>query len=215
MLRGAIVGVGNVALAGHLPAWLERADVSLIAASDPRESGRAKLESLVPGGIRWYASAAELLGRETLDFVDVCVPPALHAEISAVALERGLHVLCEKPLVVRPAELPDLAALAARAGRVLHTVHNWSHAPILAKTRELLEAGAVGQVRRCLWQTLRREPAAASGRENWRIDPALSGGGVLVDHGWHAFYVLAGWMGEKPRRVRATIERGNADTASV
>jgi len=124
-------------------------------------------------------------------------------------------VLCEKPLVVRLEELPDLAALAARAGRVLHTVHNWIHAPILAKTRELVAAGAVGQVRRCFWQALRREPASASGADNWRTDPALSGGGILVDHGWHAFYVLAGWMGEKPRRVKATIERGNPDEASV
>src|SRR2546426_11982644 len=106
MLRGAIIGVGNVALAGHLPAWLERSDVSIVAASDPREGGRARLESLAPG-IRWYDSALELLGRETLDFVDVCVPPALHAEISGRALERGLHVLCDKPLVVRLEQLPE------------------------------------------------------------------------------------------------------------
>src|SRR6266851_7612860 len=115
-MRAAIVGVGNVALAGHLPAWLERSDVSIVAAGDPRESGRKELESRVPG-IRWYASTRELLEQERLDFVDVCAPPALHAEISGKALERGLHVLCEKPLVMRPGDLPRLAGLAARSDR--------------------------------------------------------------------------------------------------
>ena len=214
MLRGAIIGVGNVALAGHLPAWLERTDVSLVAASDPSESGRERIESLVPG-IRWHRSAAELLDTEDLDFVDIATPPVLHAEISRQALERGLHVLCEKPLVVRLDEMADLTRLASKADRVLHTVHNWSHAPILAKMRELVERGEAGDVRRCLWQTLRREPAGASGTDNWRVDTAISGGGILVDHGWHAFYVVCGWMPGAPLRVGASVERGNANVSSI
>jgi predicted dehydrogenase len=57
------------------------------------------------------------------------------------------------------------------------------------------------------WKTLRNKPAATVGEAgNWRIDPAQSGGGILVDHGWHALYVVSGWMGAAPRTVAASLE---------
>ncbi len=218
MLRGAIIGVGNVALRGHLPAWLEREDVSLVAASDPSETGRRELESRA-AGIRWHASAEELLAREELDFVDICAPPAAHADLARRALLSGRHVLCEKPLVIRPEELPPLVEASGRADRVLFTVLNWRHAPIFAKARELAAEGAIGEVRRFLWETVRREPAASSMASNWRVDPAVSGGGILVDHGWHALSVLADWLPQPPRHVAAHLEdrRGGGfeDTARV
>jgi predicted dehydrogenase len=87
-------------------------------------------------------------------------------------------------------------------------VHNWRHAPILAAAQALIEEGAIGDVRFCRWETLRREPAAAGGdtaRSNWRVDPAVAGGGILVDHGWHALYVVCGWLPEAPRRVAGRL----------
>jgi predicted dehydrogenase len=218
MLRGAIIGVGNVALRGHLPAWLERENVALVAASDPSEAGRRELESRV-AGIRWHASVEELLGREELDFVDICAPPAAHADLARRALLSGRHVLCEKPLVIRPEEIPPLAEASARADRVLFTVHNWRYAPILAKARELAAEGAIGKVRRYFWETVRREPAESSMASNWRLDPAISGGGILADHGWHAFSLLADWLPQAPRRIAAHLEKRRGgeveDTARV
>jgi predicted dehydrogenase len=90
----------------------------------------------------------------------------------------------------------------------LATVHNWHQAPIIRKVCELLRQGAIGEIRHCTWQTLRTKPASAVETQdgNWRIDPAMAGGGVLMDHGWHAFYVLYGWLGQVPDRISARLE---------
>ena len=103
MLRGAVIGLGNVAIHGHLPGWLGRPDVRIVAAADSRPAQRAECEARLPGA-RWYDSPEDLLAGEPLDFVDISTPPSSHAPLILSALDRGLHVLCEKPLVSSPAE---------------------------------------------------------------------------------------------------------------
>ncbi|HEY3204813.1 MAG TPA: Gfo/Idh/MocA family oxidoreductase [Thermoanaerobaculia bacterium] len=206
MLRGAILGVGHVAVHGHLPGWKVRDDVSLVAAADARPERRNPFLAAFPEA-RWYARAEDLLANEALDFAVICTPPASHAALCRAALQRSLHVLCEKPLVLSPEELRGLPALAAEKERTLFTVHNWKHAPILAKATELVRSGAIGEIRRCRWETLRTGPAVAVGEQvNWRVDPSQSGGGVLVDHGWHALYLVQDWMASVPRSVAALLE---------
>lgn len=205
--RGAIIGLGNVAIHGHLPGWLERGDVQIIAATDACSARERELRCRLPQA-RWYDSVDELLAGKSFDFVDICTPPATHAALIRTALEHGLHVLCEKPLVSRREDLDRLANLAGKADRVLYTVHNWLQAPVIRKVGELLREGTIGELQGCLWQTLRTGPAAASEARtgNWRVDPAMAGGGVLVDHGWHAFYVLYAWFDRVPSRIVARLE---------
>jgi len=203
-MRGALLGVGRVALHGHLPGWRQRGDVKIVAAADSRLDGRSAFQKAFPQA-RWYDSSTDLLRSEKIDFVDICTPPDTHAGLIRSSLERSLHVLCEKPLVLRAGDVGPLAALAATRQRALVAVHNWQYAPALAKLTELVRSGAAGSIRRCRWQTLRTQPAAsAAAADNWRIDPARSGGGILVDHGWHAFYVVNSWLG-RPRFVRAQL----------
>ena len=217
LLRGAIVGVGHVAALGHAPGWQRRADVLIAAGCDPRSERRRELASRFPG-ISWHDSLDTLLASEPLDFVDVCTPPAGHAPVIRRALEQGVHVLCEKPLVLDPGELDELSALARERSLVLSTVHNWHFAPMLEKATEILRSGALGRVRRCRWETLRDRPSVAvagpGSPPNWRLDPDLSGGGILTDHGWHAIYVLADWMGA-PEVVAARLtSAGRTDAIS-
>jgi predicted dehydrogenase len=222
MLRGALIGLGNVALHGHLPGWRRRRDVEIVGGTDSRPEQRAVLVAHAPGA-RWYATTAELLSEAAVDFVDICTPPASHAPLIRQVLERGVHVLCEKPLVGALDDLAPLVRLAAKTGRVLHTVDNWHHAPIVRRTTELIREGRIGRVNHVVWHTLRTRPAAVGDERggNWRVDPAVAGGGVLTDHGWHVFYVVQRWIGAQPRSVSATLERrrytswGVEDTASV
>ena len=144
MLRGAIIGLGNVALHGHLPGWLSRADIEIVAVTDTDPARRATWAERLPAA-RWNDSPEQLMGGTSLDFVDICTPPSSHAVLIRQALAHRLHVLCEKPLV---GSLPDLYSLveqAAGADRVLHTVHNWHHAPIVRQTRALVADRAIGQ----------------------------------------------------------------------
>lgn len=207
MLRGAMIGCGNVAVNGHLPGWLTRPDVEISAVAETNPERKADVAARLPRA-HWYDSVEALLAGETLDFVDICTPPATHAGLIRSALKRGLHVLCEKPLVCRMDELGELSRMAEKADKALFTVHNWHHAPIIRFVGDLLRQGAIGDVRHCAWEVLRTKPAAAGsgGSVNWRLDPAMAGGGILVDHGWHAFYILYGWMDEAPARVNARLE---------
>ena len=71
-----------------------------------------------------------------------------------------------------------------------------------------MREGAIGRVRRMAWHTLRTQPASTplGNAGNWRVDPAVAGGGVLTDHGWHVFYILQAWVNEVPTAVAARLE---------
>ena len=205
-LRGAFIGFGNVAANGHLPGWQARADAEIVAATDATASRREIFLAACPGG-RWFENAEAWLASGGLDFVDICTPPGSHAALILHALGAGLHVLCEKPLVTQAQDA--LALAAARGGRVLHTVHNWLEAPICRRISALIVEGAVGPVHNVEWQTLRTQPAVAvavKGAENWRLDPAMAGGGILFDHGWHALYCVLRWAGSRPGGLAAKLE---------
>jgi predicted dehydrogenase len=108
MQRGAIIGLGNVALHGHLPGWRRRHDVEIVAVTDARPEQHALVSAHAPAA-RWYATPAQLLAEAAVDFVDICTPPSSHAPLIRQALERGRHVLCEKPLVSAPEDLAPVA----------------------------------------------------------------------------------------------------------
>jgi len=206
MLRGAIIGLGNVALHGHVPGWLSRRDVEIMAVTDADASRRAVAAARLPAS-RWYDSAAELIADAQPDFVDICTPPSSHAALIRHALAERVHVLCEKPLVGSIEDLRALTELAAASERVLHTVHNWHHAPIVRQARALVADDTIGRVTHVAWQTLRTRPAAAADDgANWRVDPRIAGGGVLTDHGWHVCYILQRWVGATPTAVSARLE---------
>jgi predicted dehydrogenase len=222
VLRGAFIGFGNVAEKGHLPGWQSRDDVRIVAAADALSTRRDAFVEACPDG-RWYESVDELLSGETLDFVDICTPPSSHVTFIRQALAAGLHVLCEKPLVTRLADAQLVAAASASAGRIVHAVHNWLKAPICLKISALIAEGTIGRPRSIRWRTLRTRPAvavAAEGGTNWRVDPAIAGGGILFDHGWHALYCIVRWAGA-PRGIAAVLENRRfhewplEDTATV
>jgi predicted dehydrogenase len=207
VLRGAFIGFGNVAANGHMPGWCTCNDVRIVAATDTAQSRRDAFLAACPDG-RWFDTVDDLLARERLDFVDICAPPGSHAALIERALGAGLHVLSEKPLVTRLDDAARLATAATRAQRVVHTVHNWLHAPVCEKVTALVDEGAVGPVRSVRWATLRTQPAtavSAPGVANWRVDPAQAGGGILFDHGSHALYCVARWAGV-PSRISARLE---------
>src|SRR2546429_8257171 len=99
MLRGAIIGLGNVALAGHLPGWLRCRDVEIVAATDVEPARRAAIEALVPTGTG-YDTAESLLAPERLDLREVCTPPARPGPLGAAPPRSGPPVLCEKPPLI-------------------------------------------------------------------------------------------------------------------
>src|SRR5689334_16715766 len=97
-LRVAIVGFGQVAEHGHLPAYASSPDFSVVTVVERTAARRAVISALHPT-VRVVASLEEV-ATDDVDLVDVCTPPALHAPPVLSALERGWHVVCEKPFLV-------------------------------------------------------------------------------------------------------------------
>lgn len=217
MLRGAIIGFGAVATNGHWPAYAQSPNAKIVAVVDRTEERRqAARESI--SGVETYGTIEELT--DGIDFVDICTPPALHAQPISAALKSGWNVLCEKPLLLDPDEFENVRSLARESGRAVVPVHNWKYAPIIRQATEVLRSGAIGELREIQIETLRIEDCAAidPAHPNWRRDPAISGGGILMDHGWHAIYLARHWFDEDPIDVAAQLHRaanGIDDAASL
>lgn len=218
-LRGAIVGFGNVAVEGHLPAWRQHKQFSIVAVCDADESRLALAAELLPAARR-YATLDELLINEKLDFVDVATPPSSHTSIVLQLLAKRIAVLCEKPLTTHVDEIRQIRNAARAARSVVFTTHNWKYAPIIRTAKRALRRGDLGAVSHVRLETIRTTPPSdAGGTGTWRLDPAQSGGGILVDHGWHAFYLACHLADADPVAIttvtsqRKFVHAGVEDTA--
>ena len=201
-MKGALVGFGKIAESTHLPALAE-AGLEIAAIVDAVPERREAAAKAVPQA-RVTDTLASVLG--DVQFVDICTPPHLHFEAAVMAADAGVHVLCEKPLVLRREHAQVLRDLAKQRNVVITCMHNWTQAPILVRAREL--AQELAPVRAMSLTTLRTQPAAVAGdTANWRIDPEKSGGGILYDHGWHGMSILLRTIGSKPVSVRASAEK--------
>lgn len=207
-LRGALVGYGFIGALGHVPAYLARRDVEIVAVADVCAARRALVAERLPGAAT-YGSAEELLAAEhgRLDFLDVATPPCDHAAIAHRALDAGLHVLCEKPLATSAADARALAEHALRARRTLFPCHNYKHAPVVREIGGVLSSGRIGRVRSVTLQTFRTTHAKGvpEWSPDWRRVVRRSGGGIAMDHGSHTLYLTFDWMGGWPTAVTAKM----------
>jgi predicted dehydrogenase len=211
-LRGALVGYGFIGAQGHVPAYLQRNDVELVAVADVCPARRVRVAAQLPGAAT-YASVDEMLSAEggRLDFVDIATPPCDHAPIAHRALEMGLHVLCEKPLATSLAGARSLLEHAVRARRVLFPAHNYKHAPVVRAITEVVRSGRIGRVRSVTVDTFRTTHARGvlEWNPDWRRLARWAGGGIAMDHGSHAFYLTFEWMGAWP--ISVTAKTANSD----
>jgi len=226
-LRGALIGYGFIMEKGHGAAYQQRlrgewrasaggGDVRIVAIADLSEA-RRKLAAQHFPGVRVYPDHLALLEAEAanLDFVDVATPPAEHAATARAALDRGLHVLCEKPLATTIADAREMLDAAREAERVLYPCHNYKHAPVIQNVRRIIEAGEIGRVHLVTLQTFRNTHArgVADWRPNWRRERRHSGGGIAMDHGSHTFYLAFEWLRSYPTAISARMSTmGNFDT---
>lgn len=209
-LRCALVGYGFIAGKGHAPVYAQRSegpgDFEIVAIVDSNEGRRAAAQRDFPNA-RIYSDHVEMLQAEAgrIDFVDIATPPYAHASIAHAALDRGLHVLCEKPIAVTTDEATSLAEHAKQAKRVFFPCHNYKHAPVIKTVRSIIEAGSIGRVHLVTLQTFRTTHAkgVAEFRPDWRRERRYSGGGIAMDHGSHTLYLAFEWLGSHPVSVSA------------
>jgi predicted dehydrogenase len=204
-----VVGYGFISGKGHIPAFLKREDVEVVAVADICPARREAAAKALPKA-RVYATYQELLAAEKgLEILDIATPPYAHAEIAVAGLQRGLHVLCEKPLAPTTAQAREMLSAAQAARRVLFPCHNYKHAPVVKVIEEAITSGKIGEVTSVTLQTFRNTHAKGvpEWRTDWRRDFATSGGGIAMDHGSHTFYLTFSWLSSLPVALTAKALR--------
>jgi predicted dehydrogenase len=204
-VKVAVVGYGFISGKGHVPAFLKRSDVEVVAVADISQERRALAAEALPKA-RIFSSFEELLASGTeIDVIDVATPPCDHAKIAIAALEAGYHVLCEKPLATTTAEARAMLAAAAKNERVLFPCHNYKHAPVVKVIQDAIDSGRIGEVTSVTLQTFRNTHAKGvkEWRTDWRRDFKTSGGGIAMDHGSHTFYLTFAWLKALPIALTA------------
>ncbi|MCR9245399.1 MAG: Gfo/Idh/MocA family oxidoreductase [bacterium] len=142
--RVAMIGSGFIADV-HLMVLRAAKDVEVIALVDPA-TARAERLAKKYGVPATYASVDDLLAAGNVDAVHVLVPPALHGPLALQCLQAGVHVLVEKPLVLRAEEVAELEAAAAATGAVLAVNHNQTCHPAVERVQRHLARGHLGKL---------------------------------------------------------------------
>lgn len=178
------VGVIGLGWSGetHIKAYLQQPNVAVQALAGLEADRLAALGKTynIP---HLYPDYQELIARDDLDAVSVCLPNFLHAPVSIAALKRGKHVLCEKPLARTAAEAETIVQAAAAAGRVLQVVFNQRARGEIQVLKRYIEAGNLGRIYHVKASWIRR--SGIPGLESWFTKRAMSGGGPLIDIGVH------------------------------
>lgn len=204
-IKGAIVGLGFISGKGHVPAFLKREDVEIVAVADICPKRLLFAKEALPRA-RQYNNYKELLDAEKeLDFLDVATPPCDHAEISIAAMERGVHVLCEKPLAPSTEDAKRMLLAAQKNQRVLFPCHNYKHAPVVKVIQDTIASGKIGEITAVTLQTFRNTHAKGvpEWKTDWRREHRYSGGGIAMDHGSHTFYLTFSWLASLPLALTA------------
>jgi predicted dehydrogenase len=199
-VRIGIAGTSWWADAMYLPAIVDhpQADIRGIAGGRRRDHTREF-------AARWriphaYDSVEQLLDAEPLDALLVLVPNKAHFAVAMAGLERGLHVLCEKPLGMSSREARLLAEAAAARGLTTMVPFTYRFMPVNRYVRELLDEGWLG---RPYHLNLRYYTGfGRSGEYAWRFDVGEAGSGILGDLGSH-WVDMARWMFGEVRAVSA------------
>jgi len=161
------------------------------------------------GQYGWTESATdwrEVLDRDDIDIVDVCVPGHLHAEVAIAALEAGKHVIAEKPLANTMAEAEKMVATAQAAReRGVHSMvgFNYRRVPALALARRHIADGRLGQVRQVRVSYLQDWLVDDSAPMTWRLRRELAGSGALGDLASHAVDQVRFLLGQEVTAVNA------------
>lgn len=157
----------------------------------------------------WAESATDwrqVLDRDDIDIVDVCVPGHLHAEVAIAALEAGKHVIAEKPLANTMAEAEKMVATARAAReRGVHSMvgFNYRRVPALALARRHVAEGRIGDVRQVRVSYLQDWLADDAAPMTWRLRRELAGSGALGDLASHAVDQVRFLLGQEVTAVNA------------
>lgn len=205
MLKWLVIGIGDITTKRVIPALLDekRSELWGIVTRDPAKAA--------PYGVRVFTKLDAALGAGGADVVYVASPVFLHAPQTLASLGAGKQVLCEKPVAMNYAEARSMVEAARAAGKTLGIAYYRRTYPKVARAKELLRQGAIGQPL-LAYVTCYEWRSGTEVERAWLFDPARAGGGPLFDIGSHRIDVLNFLFGE-PQRVAGQLSNAINATA--
>ncbi|WP_421383967.1 Gfo/Idh/MocA family protein [Bacillus salacetis] len=197
-LRMGLIGVGGIAQSRHIPAYKQLSEiVSIEAVSDInfKTAEDAAAEFGIP---KVFADYHEMFSH--VDAVTVCTPNKFHAEISIAALKAGVHVFCEKPMAMAPAECQEMINAAEESGKTLSIAYHYRFMKECQAAKKLIDQNEIGEPIVARARAVRRRKVPG-----WGVftNKELQGGGSLIDYGCH-FLDLSLWLLGNPTPVEVT-----------
>lgn len=191
-LRFGIIGTGVIGPT-HAEAIRSLPGAALVAVADIVPATAQKLAEKY--GIHAYTDAREMLARERLDVVNICVPSGMHGEFACMAMRAGKHVIVEKPMEIRREALDEMLRVQREMNVKLAVISQHRFDPASMRAHQLVEEQAFGRLvlGNALVPWWRSQAYYDSGA--WRGTWALDGGGVLMNQAIHSIDLLQWLMG--------------------
>ncbi|MBQ8740920.1 MAG: Gfo/Idh/MocA family oxidoreductase [Clostridia bacterium] len=167
MLKVGLIGVGGISGA-HIPAWLNLGGVELVALCDIRPEQMEKYPD-----IKHYTDFDDMLANEELDILDICLPTYLHADYSIKAMEKGINVLCEKPVSLKREDVKRVYDAAEKNNvkfMVAHVIRFWREYEFV---KSVYESGKYGKL--LSGRMVRLSAFPGWSWDNWMRDEKRSG----------------------------------------
>jgi predicted dehydrogenase len=162
-------------------------DLAMVTDFDPLLAERARHDW---GWSQSVMTWQEVTASPDVDVVDICTPNDTHVTIALDALERGKHVLCEKPLAIGTADALRLCRAAAATDRVTRIGFVYRQWPAVAMARRLVDEGVIGDIRTARARFLLDYNSDPDVPMSWRFDQTKAGAGALGDVGSHCIDLL-------------------------
>lgn len=201
-MRAGIIGVGFIG-AAHIEALRRLGYVEVVALAAAHDAEKKAAALYVPRG---YADYREMIDKEELDAVHICTPNSMHYEMAMYAMEKGVNVLCEKPLTVTADEAAKLRDYALKNNLVTCVNFNLRFNPQVVQMKEMVKAGDVGKIYSVHGSYL-QDWLHYDTDYSWRLDPKLSGiSCAFADIGSHWIDMVENIIGQKAVEVLADFE---------
>src|ERR1700722_3053684 len=199
MLRAAIIGLGKMGLSHQSMVNVHR-EIKLASVCD--SSGYVLDVLSKYTGVKTYTDYQKMLAEEELDCVFVATPSRYHAEIVSAALDRDLHVFCEKPYALDPEVGYRLADTAERKKRVNQVGYHYRFVAAFNEAKRLLDRRLIGELHHIRAEAYGPVVLRPKGG-TWRSQKS-EGGGCLFDYSCHAIDLLNYLVGQ-PIAVSGTV----------
>ncbi len=194
-IRWGIIGCGKVTEVKSGPAF-QMAENSELIAVIRRDAALAKDYAQRHEVKYWCNDAQELINNKEVDAIYIATPPAFHHEYALMAAKAGKPTYIEKPFGLSHQQAKEMTNIFKKADIPLFVAYYRRALPRFVKIKSLIDQGAIGRPRFVdVLFYKKASKADLKGQHNWRVDPAISGGGYFVDLGSHTLDILQYFLG--------------------